>query len=186
MNNFETINDKYNKNPELTAHDSEGAELKNQNLQEQDIKSPDADQARLDIEKTLLASEKNSKEAEKQGNHATTSRRGPISKQQLNNSYKKTLGNAQNSLSPISRLFSKAIHSQVIEKTSEIAGKTIARPNSILFGSFTAFILTLVLYLIAKNMGYPLSGFETIAAFIIGWILGIIFDYLRVTITGKD
>jgi hypothetical protein len=40
-------------------------------------------------------------------------------------------------------------------------------------------------YLIAKNLGYVLSGFETIGAFAIGWIIGVLYDYFRVMVTGK-
>ena len=41
------------------------------------------------------------------------------------------------------------------------------------------------MYMIASKYGYPLSGAETIASFATGWLLGQIFDYLRVMITGK-
>ena len=57
--------------------------------------------------------------------------------------------------------------------------------NAILAGSFSAFVCVTAVYVIAKNYGYPLSGFETIAAFIIGWILGQAFDFMRTMITGK-
>jgi len=43
----------------------------------------------------------------------------------------------------------------------------------------------LIIYLFARHYGYPLSGSETIAAFILGWVMGLLFDYLRVMITGK-
>lgn len=100
-------------------------------------------------------------------------------------SYKKTMKETQAQLSAPSRAFSKTIHNPVVEKTSEVVGGTIARPNAILAGSLSAFVLTLVIYLIAKYYGYPLTGFETIAAFILGWAIGLLIDYLRVMITGK-
>ncbi len=100
-------------------------------------------------------------------------------------SYKKTMKETQAQMSAPSRAFSKTIHNPVVEKTSEVVGSTIARPNAILAGSMSAFILTLVIYLVAKYYGYPLSGFETIAAFILGWAIGLLIDYLRVMITGK-
>jgi hypothetical protein len=34
-------------------------------------------------------------------------------------------------------------------------------------------------------MGYPLSGFETIGAFALGWMLGIVFDFFKVMVTGR-
>ncbi|MES2876720.1 MAG: hypothetical protein V4678_04610 [Patescibacteria group bacterium] len=100
-------------------------------------------------------------------------------------SYKKTMKETQAHMKPAERTFSKVIHNPVVEKTSEVAGSTVARPNAILAGSLTAFLFTLGIYTLAKYYGYPLSGFETIAAFIIGWIVGLLFDYLRVMVTGK-
>ena len=91
----------------------------------------------------------------------------------------------QAELTPASRTFSKVIHNKAVEKTSDVVGSTLARPNAILAGAVVAFIATLGVYLIAKNVGYTLSGFETIAAFIVGWVIGIVFDYLRVLVTGK-
>jgi len=91
----------------------------------------------------------------------------------------------QAQMSAPARAFSKTIHNPVVERTSEVVGSTVARPNAILAGSLSAFILTLVIYLVAKYYGYPLSGFETIAAFVLGWAIGLLIDYLRVMITGK-
>lgn len=100
-------------------------------------------------------------------------------------SFKKNMDEAQRHMSPTSRTFSKVIHNKAVEKTSDAVGNTVARPNAILAGSFTAFVFTLGIYALAKHLGYPLSGFETIAAFILGWAVGLLFDYLRVMITGK-
>lgn len=100
-------------------------------------------------------------------------------------SYKKVLKQTQEELSPSSRAFSKFIHNDFIENISNIIGSTIARPNAILLGSLFSFLTTLVFYLVAKGFGYTLSGFESIGAFILGWIIGNIFDYFRLIITGK-
>ena len=99
--------------------------------------------------------------------------------------FNRTMSEARSHMSAPSRAFSKVIHVPVVEKTSEVVGSTVARPNAILAGSLAAFIFTLGLYLIAKYYGYPLSGFETIGAFILGWVIGIMFDYLRVMVTGR-
>lgn len=100
-------------------------------------------------------------------------------------SFNATMKDAQSHMSAPSRTFSKVIHNKAVEKTSEAVGSTVARPNAILAGSMAAFILTLAIYLIAKYYGYPLSGFETIAAFAIGWAVGLLIDYLRIMITGR-
>lgn len=99
--------------------------------------------------------------------------------------YKRTMKRIRSEMSPSQRVFSKVIHNPVIDKASSVMGNTVARPNAILAGSFSAFILVTLVYVIAKNYGYPLSGFETIAAFIIGWISGTLFDFMRTMITGK-
>ena len=84
------------------------------------------------------------------------------------------------------RSIGKLIHAKAVEKTSEAVGSTIARPNAILSGSIMAFALTAGLYFWAKYVGYPLSGFETIGAFIIGWLVGMIYDFTRIMFTGKS
>ncbi|MCY1362229.1 hypothetical protein D9M69_489340 [compost metagenome] len=91
----------------------------------------------------------------------------------------------QAELSGPSRMFSKVIHNKTIEKASDVAGATIARPNAIASGAIAAFLATLAIYYVAKNVGYQLSGFETIGAFVAGWIIGLLFDYFRIMITGK-
>lgn len=95
------------------------------------------------------------------------------------------MARVQAEMSPPARVFSKIIHSKAVEKTSEVVGATIARPNAILSGAIVAFVLVLAVYLVAKNLGYVLSGFETIGAFIVGWVIGTLYDYFRVMITGK-
>lgn len=100
--------------------------------------------------------------------------------------FKKTMAEARSHMSPASKAFSSVIHNPVVEKTSEAVGATVARPNAILSGSLFALVFTTAVYLWANYAGYGLSGFETIAAFIVGWLVGIIFDYVRIMITGKQ
>lgn len=99
--------------------------------------------------------------------------------------FNKEMKAVQSEMSAPSRSFSKVIHNPVIEKTSDAIGSTIARPNAIVAGAVAAFILTGALYIWAKYAGYPLSGFESIGAFVVGWLVGIIFDFTRIMITGK-
>ena len=108
-----------------------------------------------------------------------------MSKKHKNESYKRHMKEVQSQMSTPSKVFSKFMHNPAVDKTSEVIGSTVARPNAMLAGAFSAFILTLAVYVIAKNIGYQLSGFETIAAFILGWVIGLIYDYLRIIITGK-
>ena len=113
-------------------------------------------------------------------------RRGPTSKQERKAAFDKTMTEIQSEMSPASRTFSKVIHNPAVEKSSEVIGNTVARPNAILSGSAAAFILTAGIYLVAKHFGYSLSGTETIATFVLGWVIGLIYDYIRVIIFGKS
>ena len=151
--------------------------------------SEDADKkeqaARHEALKNAVGVEAGSSEKKRDNDPHTPPKRGGISKAQKNASFKKQMKEVQSHLSPSSRAFSKVIHAKPVEKASEIVGSTVARPNAILAGAVAAFILTLAVYVVAKNLGYALSGFETIGSFIVGWVIGITVDYLRVLFTGK-
>lgn len=74
------------------------------------------------------------------------------------------------------RFFSKIIHNHIVAMASDILASTAGRPNALLAGAIASFIFTLPLYLLAKNYGYALSGFEPIISFTAGWLAGMIFD----------
>lgn len=144
-----------------------------------------SERARLEALENAVSVEKKSLSKENGHTPAPATRRGAISKRELDATYKRTMQQVQSELSTPSRAFSKIIHTKAVERTSEALGATVARPNAILAGAIGAFILTLGVYLIAKHFGYRLSGFETIGGFILGWIAGLLFDYFKVMITGK-
>lgn len=144
-----------------------------------------AERARSEALESAISVESSSSEKKKAKEASSSKHRGPISKKQKEASFKRQMKEVQSSLSGPSRTFSKVIHNKVVEKASDAVGATVARPNAILAGAVVAFILTLGVYVTAKIVGYRLSGFETIGAFILGWIIGIIYDYLRVIVTGK-
>lgn len=143
-----------------------------------------SERARVEALKSAISVEKTSIGKEKAPTPPAT-RRGAINKRELDTAYKRTMQQVQSELSTPSRAFSKVIHTKSIEKTSDALASTVARPNAMLAGAVGAFIFTLAIYLIAKNYGYLLSGFETIGGFIAGWVVGLLFDYFRVMITGK-
>ena len=153
-------------------------------LSPRDIES-EVERARQEALESAVSVEAGGKEKEQPKDNQPSSRRGPIDKKTREKSYKQTISRVQSELPVGSRAFSKVIHNKVIEKTSETLASTVARPNAILAGAVFAFFLTLITYTVAKTLGYRLSGFETIAAFIIGWLIGLIYDYLRLLVTGK-
>lgn len=110
---------------------------------------------------------------------------GPLNKKKQEASFAATMKQVQKEMSTPQRVFSKIIHSPAVERISDVTGTTIARPNAMLSGSIFAFTLVLGIYLLSRQLGFSLSGFETIGAFIVGWIFGVIFDFLRIMITGK-
>ena len=144
-----------------------------------------AEKARENIDKAI-----ETKDREKTNETEAATERQPKrqlrTKKTLDASFKTQMKDARREMSAPSRAFSKLIHNKAVEKTSEAVGSTVARPNAILSGSIAAFILTAGLYFWAKYVGYPLSGFETIGAFIIGWLVGMIIDFTRIMFTGKS
>lgn len=132
------------------------------------------------------------KTVEKEVKHESSSkerspaeRRGPLTKRERDKSFAVTMREVQTQMSGPSRVFSKFIHNKTVENVSDAVGGTLARPNAVLSGSIFAFLFTLIIYLIARYNGYPLSGTETIVSFAFGWVLGLTFDYFRVLISGK-
>jgi hypothetical protein len=74
------------------------------------------------------------------------------------------------------RFSSQLIHVKSVASISNLLATTLGRPNALLFGAVCSFAVTLVVYLLSKNLGYSLSGSESIAAFILGWTIGILYD----------
>ncbi len=135
------------------------------------------------LEQALFSKEQG---REKRSHQADRHNASPvITKQDRQKSYQQTMGHVQQELSPPAKLFSKVIHAPIIERSSEVVGSTIARPNAVLAGGISAFIVVLALYSYARYASFSLSGFETIGAFIVGWLIGVLYDFFRVMFTGK-
>lgn len=142
-------------------------------------KKLEVESARHEVEVTAQSQERKKQKPEIRAKKLEVSTRA-----RRKDSFDTIMGQTREQMSPASRTFSKVIHNPAVERVSEAAGKTVARPNAILAGSVSAFIVVLGVYLTARYFGYPLSGFETIAAFIAGWVLGIVFDFFKAMITG--
>jgi hypothetical protein len=92
--------------------------------------------------------------------------------------YAETLASVQRKLSPVSRSFSRVIHTPVVEKTSEVLEKTVARPSITAGALWTALLVGAVFYFTARRYGYALSGSEITLSFLIGGVLGLILEGL--------
>jgi cobalamin biosynthesis Mg chelatase CobN len=144
-----------------------------------------AEKAKVEaLEKAVSAEVKNN--SEKEGSSRSSKRSSNLSRKAKEASFKTHMKRVQTELPPASRAFSKVIHNKTVERISDVVGSTVARPNAILSGAIFAFILVLAVYITAKTLGYPLSGFETIGAFIVGWIVGIVYDYIKALVTGHN
>ena len=108
-----------------------------------------------------------------------------VSKKEREASYQATMAQIRSEMNAASRAFSKVIHAPVIEKSSEVIGTSFARPNAVLAGSSCALVLVTLTYVTARTFGFQLSGFETIGAFLLGWAVGIIYDYVRIMAFGR-
>ncbi len=189
MSNQEKNNFNPNKehNPNTFKEEREKlVELREQLAAEKE-KTPEVDVGSIQREAFEKAQKNELEQKKEQERVATPERRqsGPISKAKHDESFKETMTEVRTHMSPASRTFSKVIHNRTVEKVSDVAGNTIARPNAILSGAVAAFILTLAAYLVAKNLGYPLSGFESIGAFAVGWLLGLTYDFVKIMVTGR-
>lgn len=116
----------------------------------------------------------------KRGGEPTAMAIRRVTKQEREASYEATMKHIRTEMGVAGRTFSKLIHAPLIEKSSEVIGSSFARPNAVLAGSASALILVSLTYAIARTFGYRLSGFETIGAFVLGWVIGLIYDYAKI------
>lgn len=183
---------KHEQGPDRKALEEAGAERREelrQDFEKVELKTPEQDAEKLQHEAFEKAAsierDKVREAAQETVPEKEKPRAGRRSKKELEASFNAPMDEVRAQMSPSSRAFSKVIHNKAVEGVSDALGSTVARPNAILSGAVFAFVLTFAVYLLAKNLGYPLSGFETIGAFILGWVLGILYDFLKVMITGR-
>jgi hypothetical protein len=99
-------------------------------------------------------------------------------KQEKKLAYKKQIKKVQSQLPRGSRAFSKVVHNPVIETISDATAKTIFRPSALIGGSVTGLVLGLIIYLVARYYGYPISTMTLVLLLIIGAILGVIVELI--------
>ena len=91
-------------------------------------------------------------------------------------SYRETMVSLQSKLSPLSRSFSKVIHTPAVEKTSEALETTVMRPSVALGAVVTAAIVGSIFSYFAHRYGYPMRGSELILSLLVGGILGVVLE----------
>lgn len=188
MTNPEQLKSGNEKLVDVSESSEQSAERLKESLEKRPVESSEHRQERLRSARketeTVFARE-SGRERKSGGEPSSPQYRlGKATSKQKDKAYRETLRQAQSHMSPPRRTFSKVIHIPVVEKTSDAVGSTLARPNAILMGGLTSLLVVGGVYLIAKYYGYSLSGSETIIAFGLGWVLGLIIDYAQLLLRG--
>ncbi len=180
-------NERYTGGAERTEEIEKAAAERSAELREQESHRAEHE---VNQEKEVLearaAAEKEAKSAEEHRPRSQETAVDGGSSASRSASYKQTMKSIQHDMSGPSRVFSKVIHNKTVDKVSDVLASTVARPNAILSGAVCAFVLVLGVYVLAKYMGFALYGSETIAAFIAGWLIGLLFDLLKTMFKRKS
>lgn len=99
-----------------------------------------------------------------------------ISKHLKDVTFTRTMTRTRKHLSGPARGFSTIIHAPIIDRSSELVGKTIARPLSMMSGAIVAFVGTSALLWITKYYGYQYNYLAVILLFIIGMVVGLFLE----------
>ena len=92
--------------------------------------------------------------------------------------YKRTLNRVRNSLNPVDRTLSRVIHQPVVDKVSEITGRTIARPRGLLFGGLFACLGSIIFLYFTKYYGFKYNYLLFMVLFVGGYFFGLIVDLI--------
>lgn len=87
-----------------------------------------------------------------------------------------TIASVQSQLSPGEQRFSKLIHKPAVQKLSESASATVARPSGLLGGSLLAFVGSVGYQLITRIYDVPYNYSFVIVFFIGGFMSGTIIE----------
>ena len=89
--------------------------------------------------------------------------------------YQKTIKNTQKHLKPLPRAFSRIVPNPVVESSSVVLEKTLARPQGIILGSLFGLAGSLFMYFTAKKFGFSYNflvfGLLYVGFYIVGLIV---------------
>ena len=101
---------------------------------------------------------------------------GYINRELKDMAFKRSLRTARRHMNAPSRVMSRLIHQPVIEKVSEVAGATVARPSGILGGGLFAFVGSFALLWVTKHYGYTYNYLVFFMLFVSGFAIGMIVE----------
>lgn len=99
--------------------------------------------------------------------------------------YTNTLQSVQRRLSPVGRSFSHLIHNSAVERTSEALENTVMRPSVVTGALWSAAIVGLVFYIVARHYGYVLSGSEMLVSLVVGGLIGGALEAFSRAVRGR-
>ena len=97
-------------------------------------------------------------------------------------SFRRTMRNTRKQLRAPERLASKIIHQPVVEKVSDVASVTVARPSGILGGGLFALVGSFLLLWITKKYGYEYNYLVFFMLFAGGFAMGMIAELALKTV----
>ncbi len=100
-----------------------------------------------------------------------------INKQLKDVAYDRALIRVRKKLSRPSRALSKVVHSKALDKPSELAAQSVARPSSMLGGGLCALSGSILLYWAVKHYGYEYNYLVVIILFAVGWLGGLLVEF---------
>lgn len=122
--------------------------------------------------------------------HSAGEREHKVSQPQYGNlhtlrqeTYTRSLRKIRQSLNLPNRALSKVVHQKHVEKVSNVAAQTVARPSVFLGGSFGALLGSAVLLYASRHYGFTYNYTVMLLLFVAGFALGgtieIIFKLIR-------
>lgn len=101
-----------------------------------------------------------------------------ISKDIKNLTFNRNMVRIRKRLSAPNKVLSKVIHQPTVERVSEAAGQTIARPSGLFGGGLFAFLGTLALLYITRKYGYEFNYLVFFMLFVGGFAFGAVLELL--------
>ncbi len=103
---------------------------------------------------------------------------GYINRELKDMAFKRTLKNTRRHLSAPSQLVSKVIHQPMVEKVSEVASTTVARPSGIIGGGSFALLGSILLLWLTKHYGYEYNYLMFIVFMAVGFGIGLVVELM--------
>lgn len=173
--NSEHLPDNETEKNEKQAPSPQKTEAKNHKHEHQE----QINKIRQTIEKSSKSSEdisKANKDNEPKQKHRPTN--VAIGDQLQAQALKKQLRTIQEKLPPAQKQFSRFIHNPTIEKISDGASATIARPSGLLFAGVFSFITSIIVMSISRYYGYEYNYLVGLVSLAGGFVAGLILEAL--------